>query len=120
MGDSPAMHCVEISVREHPVFTRKGDDIHIELPIPLSDAVLGGKINVPTVSGLVSMTLPKWSNTGRVLRLKGKGAPRADGSAGDEYVKLKVMLPDQPDPELEGFIAQWHRGTDGQKQATEE
>ena len=82
--------------------------------------VLGGKINVPTVSGLVSMTLPKWSNTGRVLRLKGKGAPRADGVAGDEYVKLKVMLPDQPDPELEGFIAQWHRGTNGQKQATEE
>ena len=67
-------------MREHPVFTRKGDDIHIELPIPLSDAVLGGKINVPTVSGLVSMTLPKWSNTGRVLRLKGKGAPRADGA----------------------------------------
>ncbi len=82
--------------------------------------MLGGKINVPTVSGLVSMTLPKWSNTGRVLRLKGKGAPRADGSAGDEYVKLKVMLPDQPDPELEGFISQWHRGTGNQNQATEE
>jgi DnaJ-class molecular chaperone len=119
-GGQPGDALVEISVREHPIFTRKGDDIHIELPIPLSDAVLGGKINVPTVSGPVSMTLPKWSNTGRILRLKGKGAPRADGSAGDEYVKLKVMLPDQPDPELEGFISQWHRGTGNQNQATEE
>jgi DnaJ-class molecular chaperone len=53
------------------------------------------------------MTVPKWSNTGTVLRLKGRGAPRSDGSRGDEYVTLKMMLPEKPDPELEKFVAQW-------------
>jgi DnaJ-class molecular chaperone len=53
------------------------------------------------------MTVPKWSNTGTVLRLKGKGVARADGSKGDELVRLEVMLPEKPDPELEKFIAQW-------------
>jgi DnaJ-class molecular chaperone len=89
------------------LFVREGDDIHVELPISLADAVLGGKINVPTTTGPVTMTVPKWTNTGRVLRLKGKGAARADGSSGDQYVKLKVMLPDQPDPELEKLVAEW-------------
>ena len=98
---------IEIEVRPHPVFKRKGDDIHVELPIPLDDAVLGGKISVPTPSGPVTMTVPKWSNIGTVLRLKGKGVPRANGAPGDEYVMLKVMLPDKPDPELERLITQW-------------
>jgi DnaJ-class molecular chaperone len=98
---------IEIEVRPHPVFKRKGDDIHVELPIPLDDAVIGGKISVPTPSGPVIMTVPKWSNTGTVLRLKGKGVPRANGARGDEYVTLKVMLPDKPDPELERLITQW-------------
>ena len=98
---------VEIEARPHNIFTRKGDDIHIELPISLADAVLGGKISVPTPSGPVNMTVPKWSNTGSVLRLKGKGVPSKDSSRGDEYVTLKVMLPEKPDPELEKFISQW-------------
>jgi DnaJ-class molecular chaperone len=98
---------IEIEVSPHPVFKRRGDDIHVELPIPLPDAVLGGKISVPTPAGPVTMTVPKWSNTGTVLRLKGKGVPRGANSRGDEYVALKVMLPDKPDPELERLIAQW-------------
>jgi DnaJ-class molecular chaperone len=107
-GGGPAGDAlVEIRVRRHPLFKRKGNDIHVELPISLSEAVLGGKINVPTPTGSVTMTLPKWSNTGRVLRLKGKGVPRPDGIRGDEYVTLKVMLPEKPDPELEQFVAQW-------------
>ena len=53
------------------------------------------------------MTVPKWTNTGKVLRLKGRGAPRSDGTKGDEYVTLKVVLPEKPDAELEKFIAQW-------------
>jgi DnaJ-class molecular chaperone len=69
--------------------------------------VLGGRITVPTPSGPVSMKVPKWSNTGSVLRLKGRGVPRRDGTRGDEYVTLKVMLPEKPDPELERLIAQW-------------
>jgi DnaJ-class molecular chaperone len=98
---------VEIEVRPHPLFTRKDDDIHLEVPISLKEAVLGGKIDVPTPSGTVSMTLPKWSNTGTVLRLRGKGVARKDGSHGDAYVTLKVVMPSKPDAELEGFVAQW-------------
>ena len=98
---------IEIEVLPHRVFTLKGDDIHAELPISLREAVLGGKVKAPTPSGSVAVTVPKWSNTGTVLRLKGKGAPRPDGSKGDEFLTLKVMLPEKPDVELEKFAAQW-------------
>jgi DnaJ-class molecular chaperone len=106
-GGSAGDALIEIDVRPHPLFTRKGDDIHVELPVSLGEAVLGGKVKVPTPSGSVTMSVPKWANTGRVLRLKGKGVRRANGSHGDEYVTLKVMLPDKPDAELEKLVAQW-------------
>jgi DnaJ-class molecular chaperone len=109
---------VEIEVRPHPVFIRKGDDIHVDLPISLSEAVLGGKVRVPTPTGAVNMTVPKWANTGTVLRLKGKGVARADGGNGDELVTLRIMLPEKPDPELEKFVAQW-RDAQSPRQATE-
>jgi DnaJ-class molecular chaperone len=109
---------IEIEVRPHRVFTRKGDDIHVDLPVSLAEAVLGGKVKVPTPSGPVTMAVPKWSNTGTALRLKGKGVPRADGSAGDEFVTVKVMLPEKPDPELEKFVAHW-RGSYSPRQAME-
>jgi len=94
-------------VLPHPYFTRKGDDIYLDLPISLKEAVLGAKVRVPTPGGAVAVAVPKWSNTGRVLRLKGRGVPRADGSKGDEYVKLMLMLPEKPDPKLESFVAGW-------------
>jgi DnaJ-class molecular chaperone len=106
-GGRPGDALVEIAVRPHPIFSRENDDIHMELSIPLRTAVLGGKVEVPTPDGSVSMTVPKWSNSGSVLRLKGKGVPRRDGTRGDEYVKLRVMLPSNPDPELEQFMGQW-------------
>jgi DnaJ-class molecular chaperone len=106
-GGPPGDALVEIEVRPHSIFKRKGDDIHVELPLPLRDAVLGGKVTVPTPSGPVTMTVPKWSNSGTVLRLKSRGVPRRDGRRGDEYVTLKVMLPEKPDSELEKLIAQW-------------
>jgi DnaJ-class molecular chaperone len=109
-GGPPGDALIEIEVRPHPVFKRKGDDIHVELPISLTEAVLGGKVRVPTPSGSVTATVPKWSNTGRVLRLKGKGVPRPGGNRGDEYVTLKIMLPDKPDPELEKLVQQWSAG----------
>jgi DnaJ-class molecular chaperone len=110
-GGPPGDALIEIEVRPHPLFTRKGDDIYVELPISLREAVLGGKVNVPTPSGAVTMTVPKWANTGTRLRRKGRGAPRADGTRGDGYVTLKVLLPERPDPELEKFIAQWRPAT---------
>ena len=76
----------------------------------LKEAVLGGKVPVPTATGTVTLTVPPWSNTGKVLRLKGKGLPKADGTHGDQYATIKVMLPDRPDPELERFMASWAAG----------
>jgi DnaJ-class molecular chaperone len=99
---------IEIRVRSHPMFTRKHNDIHAELPITLQEAVLGAKMEVPTVAGTVSLTVPKGANTGTRLRIKGKGGLARDGrSRGDHYVTLKVMLPDKPDPELVGLIEKW-------------
>jgi DnaJ-class molecular chaperone len=101
---------VEILVRPHPYFERRGDDLYLEMPISLAEAVLGGRIEVPTPTGRVTMTVPKGANTGTVLRLRGRGVARPDGSRGDEYVKLKVVLPDRPDPELERLVAGWRSG----------
>jgi DnaJ-class molecular chaperone len=106
----PGDALVEVAIKPHRFFTRDGDDIHLELPITLAEAVLGGPLKVPTPTGAVTMTLPKNSNTGTVLRLKGKGARRHGGGHGDEFVKLKVMLPDAPDPELESFVSGWVGG----------
>jgi DnaJ-class molecular chaperone len=101
---------VEISVNPHRVFVRHGDDIHIDLQVTLAEAVLGARIEAPTPTGSVILTVPKGSNTGTVLRLKGKGVPRRGGH-GDELVKLKVMLPSEPNPELETFLTNWAPGT---------
>lgn len=109
-GGPPGDALVEVRVRPHPYFTRRGDDIHLEMPISLPEAVLGAKVEVPTPTGPVIVTVPKCTSTGRVLRLRGKGVPRADGSRGDQYVTLKLVLPDQPDPELERFVAGWQSG----------
>jgi DnaJ-class molecular chaperone len=100
---------IEVEVRPDLRFTRDGDDISLELPISLAEAVLGGRIRVPTPTGEVTMTLPKGSNTGTTMRLKGKGAPHHGGGHGDEFVKLRVVLPKGPDPELEAFVSKWDR-----------
>ena len=113
----PGDALIEISVLPHPYFTRRGDDIYLDLPISIREAVLGAKIAVPTPGGTVSATVPKWSNTGRVLRLKGRGVRHSNGSKGDEYVTLKIMLPKKPDPELERFVAQWHPAEESPRQS---
>jgi DnaJ-class molecular chaperone len=101
---------VEIAVNPHRFFVRHGDDIHLELPVTVSEAVLGARVRAPTPTGPVTLTVPKGSNTGTILRLKGKGVPRRGGH-GDELVKLKVMLPTEPNPELEAFLSSWTPGT---------
>jgi DnaJ-class molecular chaperone len=102
---------VEISVNPHRFFTRQVDDIHLDLPVTLAEAVLGAQVRVPTPTGSVILTVPKGSNTGAILRLKGKGVPRP-GGRGDEFARLRVMLPLEPDPELEAFLANWAPGPD--------
>ncbi|MBX6320644.1 MAG: J domain-containing protein [Rhodospirillaceae bacterium] len=107
-GAPPGDALIEVHVRPHPFFSRKGQDIHIEVPITLQEAVLGGSIRVPTIDGGVSVKVPRGSNTGATLRLRGKGVPDARGGArGDQYVKLKVVLPEPVDPALREFIEKW-------------
>lgn len=100
---------VEISILPHRFFKRINNDIHIELPITLTEAVLGARIKAPTPSGSVMLTIPKAANTGVVLRLKGKGVA-SRGGHGDAFVTLKIMVPPQPNPELEAFLATWEPG----------
>lgn len=108
----PGDALIEVEVVPDPRFERDGDDISIELPISLNEAVLGGKIRVPTPTGDVSMSIPKGSNTGTILRLRGKGAPQRGGGHGDELVKLRIVLPKHPGPELEAFLSGWSVGRD--------
>ena len=99
---------VEVHVESHPHFTRQDSDIHVEVPITLNEAVLGATVNVPTISGKVAVKVPPGANTGSVLRLRGKGVVnQATKQPGDQYVKLKVVLPDPPDAELVKFVEQW-------------
>ena len=103
---------VEVKVKPHAIFERKGADIHIEVPISLKEAVLGGKITAPTINGEVSVTAPKNSSSGAVLRLRGRGIVKGkSGTAGDQYVKLKIVLPEGGDEELEEFVKNW-KGAD--------
>ena len=97
---------LEIEIEPHPLFTRKGLDIHIEVPVNLIEAVLGGSITVPTIHGAVTLKVARGSNTGTTLRLKAKGIT-SKGVTGDQYVKLRVALPDPPDPELIKFLESW-------------
>lgn len=106
----PGDALIEVQVLPDARFTRNGDDILLEVPISLSEAVLGARIRVPTPTGEVTMAVPKGSNTGKTLRLRGKGAPRREGGHGDELIKLKIVLPAQPDPELEAFVSNWQAG----------
>src|SRR5438477_5759419 len=90
-----------IRVAAHPYLVRDGNDLRMEVPITLREAVLGGKVNVPTLTGPVTLTIPAGANSGTSLRLKGKGIPAHGGHpAGDLYVKLVVTLPDKPDQAL--------------------
>lgn len=108
-GPGDAM--VTIEIRPHRFFKRVGDDVRLDLPVSLSEAVLGANIRVPTVDGPVMLTIPKGSTSGKTLRLKGKGFTRKDGSRGDQFVTLLVDLPVDDDALIE-FVQGWP-GRDG-------
>ncbi len=104
---------VEVKVKPHPIFERNGEDVHIDAPISLKEAVLGGKITVPTIAGDVAVTVPKNTSSGAVLRLRGRGIAKSkSGVAGDQYVKLKIVLPEGGDPDLEEFVKSWKTGAE--------
>ncbi|MCV2892086.1 DnaJ C-terminal domain-containing protein [Lentibacter sp. XHP0401] len=107
-GGGPAGDAyVNIGVRPHPFFTRDGSDIENELPITIDEAVLGAKVEVPTISGRVSVTVPKGASSGRRLRLMGRGIKTANGATGDQYVRPKIVLPDGIDAEMEKLAQGW-------------
>ena len=106
-GASPGDALIEVHIAPHPYFRRDGDNILVELPVGVAEAVLGARVAVPTVTGPVTMTIPKASDTGAQLRLRGKGIHRRGASAGDQIVTLKVVIGDSGDPELAAFLETW-------------
>jgi DnaJ-class molecular chaperone len=108
-GGEPGDALIEVHVAPHALFRRDGNDIRIELPVALGEAVLGARVAVPTVTGSVTMTIPKGSDTGTVLRLRGKGIQRRT-NPGDQYVTLKVVIGHPKDTELAEFIEKWAAG----------
>ena len=101
-GGPPGDALIEIGVAPHRFFRRDGDDIVLDLPVTLPEAILGGRIEVPTLSGKVSLTIPPRSGPGTRLRLRGRGI-----GAGHLFVVLRIVLPDQPEPALEDFLRTW-------------
>jgi DnaJ-class molecular chaperone len=102
---------VEIKVQPHAFFETRDSNIHLELPVTITEATLGGKVKVPTIGGPVMLAVPAGSNAGTSLRLKGRGLlDRKSGQRGDQYVKLKIVLPDKPDEKLKEFLEGWDAG----------
>ncbi len=105
-GHPPGDVLLTINIAPHPFFKADGNDLRVELPVTLYEAVLGGKVRVPTLKGAVELTIPKNTSSGRTFRLKGKGVP-AKGAGGDLYVTIRIVLPDGNDAELEALMEKW-------------
>ena len=97
---------VTIEVRPHRSFTRDGDNVRLELPVTLKEALAGGPVKVPTVEGAVMLNIPKGSTSGKVLRLKGRGFSSRTGVRGDQLVTLMIDIPGD-DPALNSFVDGW-------------
>src|SRR6478609_1258449 len=108
-GHPPGDLLITVSIAPHAFFKVDGSDLRLDLPITLYEAVLGGKVRVPTLGSAVELSIPKNTSSGRVFRLKGKGLPKADG-AGDLYFTTRIMLPDGNDSELEALMEKWQSG----------
>ncbi|MCU4652676.1 DnaJ domain-containing protein [Roseibacterium sp. SDUM158016] len=110
-GGGPAGDAlITVFVRPHPVFRREGDDILLTLPITIDEAVLGGKVTVPTIDGPVSLTVPPGASSGQVLRLRGRGVARKGSKTkGDQKVELRIVAPRETDSDLRDFLAEWRK-----------
>lgn len=111
---------VTIAIQPHPVFLREEDDIVITLPITLDEAVLGGKVEAPTIDGPVRVTIPKGATSGQVLRLRGRGIAVPGRAAGDQRIELKIVMPKVVDEDLARFMEDWRKthGYDPRKGVT--
>lgn len=109
-GGEPGDALVEIKVRSHKDFKRQGDDIHLDLAISIDEAVLGARIEVPTATGRVQLTIPKGTSSGTVFRMRGKGVRNmTTGAQGDQLVTVKIVLPDTIDDKLSYFMSEWRQ-----------
>ncbi|HKU08544.1 MAG TPA: DnaJ C-terminal domain-containing protein [Bradyrhizobium sp.] len=108
-GHRPGDVLISVSIAPHPFFKVDGSDLRVDLPITLYEAVLGGKVRVPTLGGAVELSIPKNTSSGRTFRLKGKGLPKS-GGAGDLFVTTKIILPDGNHSELEQLMQKWRDG----------
>jgi DnaJ-class molecular chaperone len=102
----PGDAIVTIEVQPHRFFTRDGDDVRLDLPITLGEAVKGGQVKAPTVEKPVMLTIPKGTSSGRTLRLKGKGFFKKGGERGDQLITLMISIPAN-DPDLAAFVERW-------------
>ncbi|MEQ1651318.1 MAG: J domain-containing protein [Hyphomicrobium sp.] len=100
---------VEIKIKPHAQFKRQGDDILVDVPITIDEAVLGGKIEIPTVTSRVQLTIPKGTSSGKTFRLKGKGVKTKAGGHGDELVTVRIVLPETIDDSLSYFFSEWRQ-----------
>jgi DnaJ-class molecular chaperone len=100
---------ITVAIAPHPTFERDGANLRLELPVSLYEAVLGGKVRVPTLDGAVELAIPPSTSSGRTLRVKGKGLPSKDGT-GDLYATVRIVLPKRSDPELEALMRKWRDG----------
>ncbi|QOZ54492.1 DnaJ C-terminal domain-containing protein [Bradyrhizobium sp. CCBAU 53338] len=105
-GHPPGDLLITINIAAHPFFKIDGADLRIDLPVTLYEAVLGGKVRVPTLGNAVELSVPKNTSSGRTFRLKGKGLPKSGGT-GDLFVTVRIMLPDGNDAELEALMEKW-------------
>ncbi|MDD1520466.1 MULTISPECIES: DnaJ C-terminal domain-containing protein [Bradyrhizobium] len=105
-GHPPGDLLITINIAPHPFFKVEGADLRIDLPVTLYEAVLGGKVRVPTLGNAVELSVPKNTSSGRTFRLKGKGLPKSGGT-GDLFVTIRIMLPDGNDAELEALMEKW-------------
>ena len=105
-GHPPGDLLITVNIAPHPFFKVDGSDLRLDLPITLYEAVLGGKVRVPTLGSAVELSIPKNTSSGRTFRLKGKGLPKPGGS-GDLFVIIRIILPDGNDSELEALMEKW-------------
>jgi DnaJ-class molecular chaperone len=106
-GHPPGDLLITVTIAPHPFFKVDGSDLRLDLPISLYEAVLGGKVRVPTLGSAVELSIPKNTSSGRTFRLKGKGLPKSGGN-GDLFITTRIMLPDGNNAELEALMQKWH------------
>ncbi len=102
---------VEVRMKPHKLFEVRGNDLILELPLTLYEAVLGAKVRTPTLTGAVNLNIPANSSGGKTMRLKGKGLPTKTGGHGDLLVKLQIALPPNADDELDTLMKAWKEVT---------